>query len=477
MVQAAEKNPRGRYIEKIGYWLPRKTVTVQRAMILNKHRVQYWLGMGATCTNRVHRILENFDYVPKYPVPFGSHTLYEKPEKEYKLDYYKKVGPKGNNKELYLRQQLQEQMTVIMKRERLQQEALDNLGITPDAAIPGIEEVKTEEIESEEIDIFERKTKFDELLRRIEKHRKENVHLRGNDLRYNIYMRKMNKLTRKDLGLDLEAYKDFVNNLKQFAHLNKDFEIFARDSMATNFPEQREIIEIQFKPGHEGGGLTNSADIATFNVRCEEIYNTLRKLRRDASGFLTGRDKQLAKDFTKNLRNYLRHIDLYEMVKGMYDKNQLEIRERRLTNNGIIEVSKVTEDHLDEAGVSKKEFEHIKTLLALDAELFKPSEYGSFSPYSMIVDISKYEGVNLSKDVKEILYRPPKVKNLYVKYWQLVKVCENRELVENDREILTDYRPRFPRKTPEEIQIVDQILKRLDELVEEDKRELAKASF
>ena len=132
---------------------------------------------------------------------------------------------------------------------------------------------------------------------------------------------------------------------------------------------------------------------------------------------------------------------------------------------------------MDEAGVSKKEFEHIKTLLALDAELFKPSEYGSFSPYSMIFDISKYEGVKLSKDVKEILYRPPKVKNLYEKYWQLVKVCENRELVENDREILTDYRPRFPRKTPEEIQIVDQILKRLDELVEEDKRELAKASF
>ena len=72
-------------------------------MIVNKHRMQYWLGVGATCTNRVHRILEHFDYVPKLPVPFGSASLYPKPEKQYKMDYYKKLGPKGNNKELFMR--------------------------------------------------------------------------------------------------------------------------------------------------------------------------------------------------------------------------------------------------------------------------------------------------------------------------------------------------------------------------------------
>ena len=48
-------------------------------------------------------------------------------------------------------------------------------------------------------------------------------------MRYNIYMRKMHKLTRMDLGLDLEAYKDYINNLKKFAHMNNDFEIYARD--------------------------------------------------------------------------------------------------------------------------------------------------------------------------------------------------------------------------------------------------------
>lgn len=77
-----------------------------------------------------------------------------------------------------------------------------------------MEEIKTTDIESEEADIFERKNKFEVLLKRLENHRKETAHLRGNDLRYNIYMRKLNKLTRNDLGLDVEAYKDYINNLK-----------------------------------------------------------------------------------------------------------------------------------------------------------------------------------------------------------------------------------------------------------------------
>jgi len=130
-------------------------------------------------------------------------------------------------------------------------------------------------------------------LKRIEKHRKENAHLRGNDLRYNVYMRKLNKLTRMDLGLDAEAYKDYINNLKQFAHLNNDFEIFARDSLTVNQPEFRELIEIKFKQGPNGGGLERPEDIELLNARCDQIYNTLRKLKREANGFLTKNDKDL----------------------------------------------------------------------------------------------------------------------------------------------------------------------------------------
>lgn len=119
-------------------------------------------------------------------------------------------------------------MIIIERKKMLQLEALENLGETG-TAIPQLEEIKTTDIESEEVDVYERKKNFEHLLQKFEKHRAENAFLRGNDLRYNIYMRKLNKLTRMDLGLDVEAYKDYINNLKKFAHMNADFEIYARD--------------------------------------------------------------------------------------------------------------------------------------------------------------------------------------------------------------------------------------------------------
>lgn len=80
--------------------------------------------------------------------------------------------------------------------------------------------MKTDDMESEEGDIFERVNKFNELQKRLDQHRKEQRMLKGNDLRYNVYLKKMNKLMRMDIGLDVEAYKDYCNNLKVFAKYN-----------------------------------------------------------------------------------------------------------------------------------------------------------------------------------------------------------------------------------------------------------------
>jgi hypothetical protein len=55
--------------------------------------------------------------------------------------------------------------------------------------------------------------------------------LKGNDLRYNVYLKKMEKMTRTDLGLDLAGYKDYVTNLQEFAHINKDLQVFAHENM------------------------------------------------------------------------------------------------------------------------------------------------------------------------------------------------------------------------------------------------------
>lgn len=61
--------------------------------------------------------------------------------------------------------------------------------------------------------------------------------LKGNDLRSNIYLRKMEKLARKDLGLDIIGYKDYTNNLKRFAKYNSDLGILAQDSFERNMPQ------------------------------------------------------------------------------------------------------------------------------------------------------------------------------------------------------------------------------------------------
>jgi hypothetical protein len=79
----------------------------------------YNLQVGATCTNRVHKILEKFDFVPKLPTPLGSATVYPKPTKVYDLQYFKLKAPMGNNKELFMKQQLQEQMNIIERKKRL----------------------------------------------------------------------------------------------------------------------------------------------------------------------------------------------------------------------------------------------------------------------------------------------------------------------------------------------------------------------
>jgi len=124
-------------------------------------------------------------------------------------------------------------MNVIERKRRLTTESLSAGGANLEAASAAdeLDGEATDGMESDEADIFERKRKFEKLLKRFEKHREENaLALRGNDLRYNIYLKKLNKYARKDLGLDIAGYKDYVNNLKEFASVNDDMGIFAIDN-------------------------------------------------------------------------------------------------------------------------------------------------------------------------------------------------------------------------------------------------------
>lgn len=81
-VQGSYTNPRGRFLEHIGYWIPYQRKTVQRAVILNKHRIRYWLSVGAVTSRAVQRLLAMANILPPLLIPHGRTTIYPKPDKK-----------------------------------------------------------------------------------------------------------------------------------------------------------------------------------------------------------------------------------------------------------------------------------------------------------------------------------------------------------------------------------------------------------
>lgn len=124
-----------------------------------------------------------------------------------------------------------DQMNIVERKRRLASEALSgaNTPLVPhESATNDSIGHETDGENSEEADIFERKARFERLHKKYTKLQKEKgLLLKGNDLRSNIYLRKMEKLARKDLGLDIIGYKDYTNNLKRFARYNSDLGILA----------------------------------------------------------------------------------------------------------------------------------------------------------------------------------------------------------------------------------------------------------
>ena len=114
-------------------------------------------------------------------------------------------------------------MNLVERKRRLNKDAMAHATQNELGAAGIIDDnEQTDDVESEEADIFTRREKFEKLLARFEKYKEESRDLKGNDLRYNVYLKKLEKMTRMDMGLDLAAYKDYVNNLNEFARLNKD---------------------------------------------------------------------------------------------------------------------------------------------------------------------------------------------------------------------------------------------------------------
>ena len=66
IVAADSRMPRdGRYIEKLGTYNPLLPKDSEERVKMNMERVQYWLGEGAQPTDRIARMLEAADVLPK----------------------------------------------------------------------------------------------------------------------------------------------------------------------------------------------------------------------------------------------------------------------------------------------------------------------------------------------------------------------------------------------------------------------------
>jgi len=87
----------------------------------------------------------------------------------------------------------------------------------------------TDQINSDEGEFFARKRNFEIISKKLDIYMKEKFHLyKGNDLKYNNYVRKIQKLSMKQ-SLDIEGYKDYINNLKNLSESkNKTFQNIAK---------------------------------------------------------------------------------------------------------------------------------------------------------------------------------------------------------------------------------------------------------
>lgn len=217
VAQPERKKHDGKIIEKLGYWRPRTQASYDRAYVINRARISYWLGNGAQPTISVHKILEEFGMVPKMPPIFGSKHTYKKPEKEF-TDTTMEVWRMTHkwDKDPIVKQRLEQELKTMEGRLAVENDLYD--------PVP-VEEVQTTDIDSDEPSVFERNIKFEELRKRFDNHKEYSLNvLGGNDYRLNIYLRKMNKLSRSKYGgLDVEGYKDYLNNLLQFKKIKANF--------------------------------------------------------------------------------------------------------------------------------------------------------------------------------------------------------------------------------------------------------------
>jgi hypothetical protein len=137
----------------------------------------------------------------------------------------------------------------------------------------------TDGINSDEEEFFSRKKNFDIISKKLDKYMTEKFHLfKGNDLKYNNYVRKIQKLSMKQ-SLDLEGYKDYIENLKNISDSkNKTLQNIAKIYLK-DLTERENFSEITKKLKLEGeldlNLLNKDKIISSSNKNSELIIESL----------------------------------------------------------------------------------------------------------------------------------------------------------------------------------------------------------
>lgn len=229
-------NPKGRFVEHIGYYLPRKGATVQRAIIFNKPRFLYWLATGAQPSRSVHRMLSYVDMMPK-PLPrFGTKYMYEKPPKEYSKPEHPDLKRMGAMKTRYEEVKSAEEMNLLERELRTQYEISKQ-------AKWNEEDDDVELVDSDAEDPVERTKTFHKLRRHLLEFEKDvkKLDIRKRD----VLFRKMNKLASKGLvNIDKPKKKNEEGEEVEQLYGTTAEERIARDAkMAKLMKEKRKQYE------------------------------------------------------------------------------------------------------------------------------------------------------------------------------------------------------------------------------------------
>lgn len=317
---------------------------------------------------------------------------------------------------------------MVERRRRLAKEVLSGSHVPIEASANAVQpEEDTDAHDSEDPDIFSRKAKFEALQKKFQKHQKEKgLLLKGNDLRTNIYIKKMEKLARHDMGLDVIGYKDYVNNLKSFAKYHDDLSVFALDNIekmddGSGKGKMDYLVEIRTADWDED----KSTGIERAKKNVAKVQVSLAKCLRANIQYINAADERALEDLVDNFESYAAvSMSLVDQVSRFYKLHTFEKMKRDGWDDLEVQLHAITPEILEDAEVSKRQFEQIKMLMKLDRDILNPMGkrherwIKSQNSYNNFVDFTKLPK-NLTKEHKALLFRPKKMKELAECYREL----------------------------------------------------------